>query len=150
MAFRALAKATHPDSLDARAADGVAFREVMSAYSVLSDERLRAKIDAGVVLELEEFRWVDGRRRRARDAEANDAFENDDANDEEASSPWDPNYDDSDEYVKWTKPKRAKVPNVEGLTPAPSDREARVMKWRMAQFVQAWCVDFDSRDALLR
>jgi len=138
VAFRALAKSTHPDSsVDARDADGTAFREVMSAYSVLSDERLRAKIDDGVVLELEEFRWVDGRRRAAVARESFEPFEDADS---KPSSPWDPNYDDSDEYVKWTKPKRAKTPNVEGLTPAPSDRDARMMKWRLKQFVQAWCV----------
>ena len=124
-AFRALAKTKHPD---VTADDGAAFRLVVSAYDVLSDDVLRLDLANGEIVRHGEFTWRlgDGDVAKTR------------------ATKW--TYDDSETFVRWTKPRRARAPRVEGLTLAPSDRDERVRKWRLSQFVSLWCVVERTRD----
>ena len=67
IAFRKMAKATHPDSSGDADASGTAFRRAHAAYEVLTDDVRRSMIDDGIVDTCHGFSFVEGEIRTSLD-----------------------------------------------------------------------------------
>ena len=115
IAFRARAKATHPDA-EGGDVTGEAFRRACAAHEVLMDDARRMMIDDGIVDRAGGFEWVEGEIRTTLDGARRSAKTK----------------------KKRTETAKKATPWDEKVMPSPENRESILRAWYFRRFQTYW------------
>ncbi len=123
IAFRARAKATHPDA-EGGDVTGEAFRRACAAHEVLMDDARRMMIDDGIVDRAGGFEWVEGEIRTTLDGARRSAKTT--------------RTKTKKKKKKRTETAKKATPWDEKVMPSPENRESILRAWYFRRFQAYW------------